>query len=214
MAIGPTAPPDIVRTVSEMSSASILVLGSKFIAHLEPSASEGAAESILHKRSRRYHDASHHCWAHRIGRPNALMERSSDAGEPSGTAGRPILDTLKGAQLENITCVVSRYFGGTKLGAGGLARAYADAAKAVIVKARILTQTIVRVVSIDFDHERTGIVYRALDEFGITLQEGRYDERAHGQIEVPNSQVAPLRERLVQLARTGIDWREGELKLQ
>lgn len=165
------------------------------------------------RRSRRYADASHHCWALRVNRPRELLERSADAGEPSGTAGRPILDALRGANLENVTCVVSRYFGGTKLGTGGLVRAYAEAANAVIAESTSLERIVVRIVSLDFDHERTGIVYRALDEFAVHFQQGQYDNRAHGLIEVPYSKAELLRARLSELARTGVDWNEEGLKL-
>lgn len=205
---------DRIRTVPGLATASILVLGSKFLAALAPAQSASDAESVLQQRSRRYPDASHHCWAYRIGRPSDLTERSSDAGEPSGTAGRPILDALRGAHLENVVCVVSRYFGGTKLGTGGLVRAYADATNTVIAEAATMEQTIVRVVNLDFDHERTGIVYRALEEFGIHFQQSRYDDRVHGTIDVPSSHVARLRHRLSEMARTGVDWSEGELKLR
>ncbi len=208
------APEDFFRTVAVSVTTSILVLGSKFLVCLAPASSEDDTEAILHQRSRRYPDASHHCWASRVGRPFTLNERSSDAGEPSGTAGRPILDALKGARLENVCCVVSRYFGGTKLGTGGLVRAYADATNASIAEAEILTRTVVREVEVDFDHERTGIVYRALEEFGITFQPGRYDERAHGRILVPCSLTIRVRERIGELGRTGIDWHDGDLKLQ
>lgn len=198
----------------EVATASILILGSKFLAALAPAESEADAAAFLHLRTRRHPDASHHCWAHRVGRPGELSERSSDAGEPSGTAGRPILDGLKSERLENVVCVITRYFGGTKLGTGGLVRAYADATSAVISEANISERTIVRAVSLDFDHERTGIVYRALEEFGVHFQQGHYDERAHGHVEIPQTQVAPLHSRILELARTGVDWREGELKLK
>lgn len=214
MSIAPDPSPDHIRTVSGPATASVLILGSKFLAVLAPAEAVIDSDAILHKRSQRYPDASHHCWAYRIGRPGELVERSADAGEPSGTAGRPILDALRGARLENVTCVVSRYFGGTKLGTGGLVRAYADAANAVIAEAPFVERTVVRIVELDFDHERTGIVYRALDEFGIHFRQSRYDERVHGQVDVPSSKVAPLFARLLELARTGVDWNEGELKLK
>jgi len=200
--------------VPEVAIASILILGSKFLAAISPAGSESDATAFLHLRSRRYPDASHHCWAHRVGRPGELIERSSDDGEPTGTAGRPILDALKGEHLENVVCVVTRYFGGTKLGTGGLVRAYADATNAVISEAKILERTIVRTVSLDFDHERTGIVYRALEEFGVQFQQGHYDDRAHGHVEVPHSRVAPLHSRILELARTGVEWHEGDLTLK
>lgn len=206
--------PDAIRTISEAATASILILGSKFLAAIAPAALESGATDYLHVRSRRYPDASHHCWAYRIGRPGELSERSSDAGEPSGTAGRPILDALRGEHLENVICVVTRYFGGTKLGTGGLVRAYADAANAVISEAGIIEQKVVRLITLDFDHDRTGIVYRALEEFGVHFQQGHYDERAHGHIEVPQSRVSFLHNRIVELARGGVDWHEGEVRLR
>jgi len=214
MPAAPDLTPDRVRSVSGLTTASILILGSKFLTALAPAETEADAEELLNLRSRRYPDASHHCWAIRVGRPGELLERSADAGEPSGTAGRPILDALRGARLENVVCVVSRYFGGTKLGTGGLVRAYADAANAAIAEATCVDRTVVRVVALDFEHERTGIVYRALDEFGVHFQKGHYDERAHGHVDVPASQAEPLRTRIRELARTGVDWTEGELTLR
>jgi uncharacterized YigZ family protein len=204
---------DIIKTVEAAATASILVLGSKFLSSVASAPNAAAAEAHLRERIRRYPDASHHCWAHRIGRPGELIEKSADAGEPSGTAGRPILDSLRSARLENVVCVVTRYFGGTKLGTGGLVRAYTDAATAAIASARLLTRTIVRHVSIDFDHERTGIVYRVLDEFGVTLADARYDERVHGQLAVPSSRIAEMNARLHELAHDGIDWHEAELDI-
>lgn len=203
--------PDTIRTLTEPCGASTLVHGSKFLAWLAPASSEEEATAVLESRRRRYPDATHHCWAHRVGRPGELIERSADAGEPSGTAGRPILDSLRHGQLENVACIVTRYFGGTKLGTGGLARAYADAADEAIAAASTVERTIVQVVTVDFDHERTGPLYRVLDEFGLHLVPGAYDERGHGTVKVPVSKVAPLQTRLHELARTGIELYPGDL---
>jgi uncharacterized YigZ family protein len=201
---------DAFRAVAQPCGVSILVSGSKFIAWLAPAPTETAAEAVLDERHRRYPDATHHCWAYRVGRPDSLIERFSDAGEPSGTAGRPIADAVRHAGLENAVCVVTRYFGGTKLGTGGLARAYADAAAAAIGEAALVTRTVAQVVTIDFDHERTGPLFRALDEFGLHLTPGTYDARGHGTVRVPASRVTDLEERLHELARTGIDVTLGE----
>ena len=205
--------PDSMYTIAGEIGASILVSGSKFIAWLAPVVSEDEATAILDVRRRRYPDATHHCWAKRVGRPGELAERSADAGEPSGTAGRPILDSLRHARLENIVCVVSRYFGGTKLGTGGLARAYADAANEAIAAATIVERKIVQVVTVDFDHERTGPLFRVLDEFGLHLVPGAYDDRGHGTVEIPVSKVAAIQARLHEISRTGIDLHEGELRI-
>lgn len=111
-------------------------------------------------------------------------------------------------------CVVTRYFGGTKLGTGGLVRAYGDATREACSSAGTVTRTVVRIIHLDFDHDRTGIVYRALDEYGVRFMQDAYETRAHGRIEVPLSRVDLLRARLHELSRTGIDWSEGELKLR
>lgn len=202
---------DSFRAITEPCGNSILISGSKFIAWVAYSATEEDAQGVLHERHRRYPDATHHCWAFRVGRPGHLIEKFSDAGEPSGTAGRPIVDALRHAGLENAVCVITRYFGGTKLGTGGLARAYSDATSAVIGEASLVTRTVAQVVALDFDHERTGPLFRALDEFGLHLQPGTYDARGHGTVRVPVSQAGVLQRRLQELARTGIDLTMGEL---
>ena len=201
---------DNFQTIENSSGTSILVSGSKFIAWLAPAPTEIDAAAVLEERHRRYPDATHHCWAYRVGRPEKLIERFSDAGEPSGTAGRPIVDALRHARLENAICVVTRYFGGTKLGTGGLARAYADVAAAAIEEAALVTRVVAQVVTIDFDHERTGPLFRALDEFGLHLTPGTYDARGHGTVLIPASRVPDLKTRLLELARTGIDLTLGE----
>jgi len=204
---------DTFRTVNGSAEGSVLVLGSKFIAQMAPAATTDEAGAVLAQRERRYPDATHHCWAYCVGRPGQLVERSADAGEPSGTAGRPILDTLRHAGLENAVCVVSRYFGGTKLGTGGLARAYADAAQMAIEASTIITRTVVQHVTIDFDFDRTGVVFRVLEEHGAHLVPSAYDSRAHGTARVPASRVADLQRRLTELAPTRVDLVAGELEI-
>jgi uncharacterized YigZ family protein len=205
---------DTVHTIDTTSDASMLVHGSKFIGYLAPASDEDAAMEVLNQRRRKYADATHNCWALRVGRPGDLLEKSSDDGEPSGTAGRPMLDTLRRDDLQNVVCVVTRYFGGTKLGTGGLVRAYSEAAADAIAAATIITRTLKRIVQIDFDHDRTGVVYRALEELGLHLTPGAYDDRGHGTIHVPVSLVDRLSARLSELTHTGVDLDVGETILE
>lgn len=192
---------DRFRTVAGAVETSILITASKFIARLSPASGIDDHEAALKTARSRFPDASHHCWAYRLGRPDVLIDRSSDAGEPNGTAGRPILDALRSAQLENVSCIVTRYFGGTKLGTGGLVRAYGDAARAAIAEASIVERTIVREISLSFEHSATGAVYRVLEELGLHLRPGQYDERAHGTVLVPLSLLRTLIDRLEASAR-------------
>ncbi len=106
-------------------------MGSRFFAYVAPAPTGEAAREFLEQLRKRYPDATHHCFAWRIGWPAA--ERAADAGEPAGTAGQPILRALAGAGLTDVVAVVVRWFGGTKLGKGGLARAYTAATQAALV---------------------------------------------------------------------------------
>lgn len=110
----------------------ILVVNSRFIASASPAFSVEEARSFIHATRQEFFDASHNVPAFLIGHGNSVIAHCSDDGEPSGTAGRPVLAVLTGSGLGDIVVVITRYFGGTKLGTGGLVRAYTDAAKAVL----------------------------------------------------------------------------------
>ncbi len=121
-----------MRQSSGTTELSHTVRGSRFLSWLAPAADPNAASRVLDQRSRAYADATHHCWAYRTWSDGDLETAGFDAGEPSGTAGRPILGALERADVVNSVCVVSRWFGGTRLGTGGLTRAYAEAARLAI----------------------------------------------------------------------------------
>ncbi len=133
-----------------------------------PAADEAAARALLAALEREIPDATHHCWAWRLGSPP--RERSSDAGEPAGTAGVPILQVLRGAGLSDVMAVVVRWFGGTKLGKGGLARAYAAAAREALpglpVAARVPTVRI----AVEVPYEGSGAVKRLLHPPEVELE--------------------------------------------
>jgi uncharacterized YigZ family protein len=112
------------------------VKGSRFLGQAFRVGSPAEAAESLGAVRRRYHDATHHCSAHRIGPPESQEERSDDDGEPSGTAGTPILGAILRGNTFDVLVVVTRYYGGTKLGTGGLARAYGDAAREAVAVAR------------------------------------------------------------------------------
>lgn len=113
------------------------VKDSSFITLLAPAVSRQEAEARISERNQKLRDATHHCFAFRVGFGDQLIAKSSDAGEPAGTAGRPILQMLERRHLINVVAVVTRYFGGTKLGTGGLVRAYGGATAAALALAHI-----------------------------------------------------------------------------
>ena len=124
-----------------------------------------------------HHSARHHCSAWVIGADRRL-QRSSDDGEPSGTAGQPILDVLNGRGLGDVAVVVTRYFGGTLLGAGGLVRAYSEAAATAIDTVHVVRRQRLALVSFVVSHEAVGRVESALAQHGFTIDDIDYAESA------------------------------------
>ena len=110
---------------------------SHFLGELRAVKSEEEARSFIDEVRKKHYDARHHCFAMRIGTPEAVFERSGDDGEPQGTAGKTMLEILKGADLYDVCAVVTRYFGGTLLGTGGLVRAYSDSLKEALAGSEI-----------------------------------------------------------------------------
>jgi uncharacterized YigZ family protein len=167
---------DFYKTPLAEARAELLVHGSRFIAFIAPSVSDSDVTRCLATVKRTYHDAAHHCYASILITDTELQERLSDAGEPSGTAGKPILAALHNAHLINTVCVVVRYFGGIKLGVGGLRRAYSTAAKSAIQSATIVEKYIMRSVRIAFPYDMTGQVERLLDECNAEITERMFQE--------------------------------------
>ena len=125
-------------SIKENKSAEIAEKKSKFIADLFCVEKVEDVEKILEEVKKKYYDARHHCFAYRIQENNMLIEKCSDDGEPTGTAGTPMLNILKGRELINVLVIVTRYFGGTLLGTGGLVRAYSDSTIKVLEEAEVV----------------------------------------------------------------------------
>lgn len=124
-------------TIARAVQAEIEAERSRFLCDLVPVASEDEARAVVERARKEHWDARHHCSAFVLG-PAADIRRSNDDGEPSGTAGTPMLDVLTGADLTDVVAVVTRWFGGTLLGTGGLVKAYSDAVRAALDEARVV----------------------------------------------------------------------------
>jgi uncharacterized YigZ family protein len=160
------------------AAAELREKGSRFLARLVPAADEAQAKARLAALAAEHPDATHHCWAWRAWRAGRLESAGHDAGEPAGSAGRPILGALERADLVGAGCVVTRWFGGTKLGTGGLARAYAEAA-ALAIEAAAAAGALEAVEPaarrrLVFPYERSGPVRGALARFAAVELAGRY----------------------------------------
>jgi putative IMPACT (imprinted ancient) family translation regulator len=170
---------------------------------LAPAADSKAASQVLDRRSRAHTDATHHCWAYRTWSDGDLETAGFDAGEPSGTAGRPILGALERADVVNSVCVVSRWFGGTRLGTGGLARAYADAAR-LAVEAAIADHLLpdVEVWSLfetRFPYSSTSHVRRVAAKYTAREESADYGEQVKLVLSVPAEEADPFTRALAEI---------------
>ena len=187
---------DEYTSVPGPAQAETKVKGSRFLASVAPAETPEAALRELESIRKTLHDATHHCFAYRIG-PMGNEERFSDAGEPSGTAGKPILLALQHASVSDAVLIVTRYFGGTKLGVGGLRRAYAGAAEAVLQRAgrvqRILTEPVRVAVPIGLIGDVISAVVRA----GGKIVRTDYGTEALLTIDIRRSKAEEVRRMLI-----------------
>ena len=160
---------------------------SRFIANVAPVSSAEEAVRFIEAVRKKYYDARHNCSAYIIGR-NREVTRCSDDGEPSGTAGKPILEALLGAQVTDVVAVVTRYFGGTLLGTGGLVRAYTQAAKAGIEDAGIATMRYGKELTVEVAYGDVGRVQHLFEKSHVTVQESRYTDKVAFDIRISGDQ--------------------------
>lgn len=172
-------------TIDSECSAEINVKGSRFISTASPSHSQEQAEAFIARISKKYYQATHNCFAYKIGFADAAIFRYYDAGEPAGTAGPPIYTTIERNNLTDIVIVVSRYFGGTKLGIGGLIRAYTDATKAVLSKAKIIERKVTKKLKLTFRYDRLGKVMQAIRHCKANIICTGYTSDVELEIEIP-----------------------------
>lgn len=163
---------------------------SRFIARVAPVNSREEAMAFLERARADFPDARHHCWAYQIGRPGAATQAAmNDDGEPSGTAGKPILNVIQHKDMGDIMVVVIRYFGGIKLGAGGLVRAYAGATEAVLSEVTRRTQVPVRRLAITLDFALEQPVRHWCDQHEAHVEDVGYGEGVSMQVAVPEASV-------------------------
>ena len=162
-------------TIESECSDEIVVKKSRFIGTVYHVETEEEALSIIQSAKKQYWDAKHNCYAYVIGQKSELM-RFFDDGEPSGTAGKPILEVLKGRELTYTLVIVTRYFGGVLLGTGGLVRAYTDATVAGIEAGNVLNMRLQRKVVMTVDYNTVGKVKYSLSEMGINIVDEQYGE--------------------------------------
>lgn len=166
---------DTYRTIAGGSRAELTVKASRFIGEASRVATVDEAMEYIEAIRKREYNASHHCFAYRIGF-DAEDFRYSDDGEPNGTGGPPILRHIDGRGLTNVVVVVTRYYGGTNLGTGGLIRAYGDTAAAALDAARKVTKILRERVSLTFQYDDTSPAMHTINQFDAPILDTKYSE--------------------------------------
>jgi uncharacterized YigZ family protein len=165
---------DTYRTIASDSEGIYRSKGSKFIALAQPVESEENIKSRLKELRKSYHDARHHCYAWRLGSDYSRY-RVNDDGEPSGTAGKPIMGQIETYDLTNVLIVVVRYFGGTLLGVGGLIKAYREAAADALNKASIAERKVTARFKLEFGYLQLNAVMKIVKDYNLDFEEQRFD---------------------------------------
>lgn len=190
---------DTFLTIERPERAEIKVKGSRFIAESFVADSVESALASLDTVRRREHAATHHCYAYRVGVTDQPEFKYSDDGEPSGTAGKPIYDLLEGRDITNTLVVVTRYFGGTKLGTGGLVRAYSDAAREVLDKSGAKTNYLENQLQVILDFPHFDSVKRLISKLGAKVVDSDFAEKVTLKLSIRNSRFDQLIGQLTEL---------------
>lgn len=197
------------KIITKEGTGEIVEKKSRFIASVYAVQSQEEAEQKIAEVSKKYWDARHNCYAYVLGSMSEIS-RCSDNGEPSGTAGKPILEVINGAGITNILVIVTRYFGGVLLGTGGLVRAYTQAAQAGIANAEIGSMTYAQKLTLTLDYNLVNNVQYYLRQEEIPIGADRYAADVQYDIVVSSDKVGTIIDGLTQKTEGKIKIEKGE----
>ncbi|MEV4439520.1 YigZ family protein [Streptomyces sp. NPDC049577] len=183
---------DEYRTVAREGVHEIEINKSRFICALAPAATEEEAQAFLARVRKEHPTARHHCWAYVLG-ADGSVQKASDDGEPGGTAGVPMLQMLVRREMRYVVAVVTRYFGGVKLGAGGLIRAYGGVVGEALDTLGTVTRRRFRLATVTVDHQRAGKLENELRATGRTVREVSYGTGVRIEVALPEADVPAFR---------------------
>lgn len=190
---------DTYLTITQSAEAVFRDRGSKFLAFAYPIRTEAEIKEIVVQLKSEHPKANHHCWAMRLS-PDRSVFRVNDDGEPSGTAGRPILNVLLSKNLTNILVVVVRYFGGTLLGVPGLINAYKSATEMALAEANITEQTVKDIYTIDFEYLQMNEVMKVVKDDQLTVLNQHFDNNCSITVAIRKMQVNQTLNKLENIA--------------
>lgn len=186
---------DIYKTIKEKSEGTYTELRSKFLAFAHPVSTVDEAMALVEQYQKKYYDARHVCWAYMIGAERETF-RSNDNGEPSGTAGKPILGQINSNELTNIIILVVRYFGGVKLGTSGLIVAYRTAAAEAIAAATIEERQVEATFDFTFEYPLMTAVMKVVRDMNARILEQSYDMDCRMSVSIRKGLLDELKTRI------------------
>lgn len=198
---------DRYQTVAFPATAEIVVKKSRFIGLIYPVQTKEEAMIQYHKVCKLHHSAHHNCYAYSVG-VNVRETKTSDDGEPSGTAGRPIMDIIRKYNLTNVLIIVTRYFGGIKLGTSGLVKAYSAAAEATVLAGEIIEKYLTRKIELTCEYKQLKSVEATLKSVGATILKSDYVDIVSLLIEVRLSAVELLKNKLTNIFKGSLNYKE------
>ena len=199
------------RILYEGGEGEVVEKKSRFIASTKPVSSEDEAMAFVEEIRKKYWDARHHCYAYVIGSRGQLC-RCSDDGEPAQTAGRPMLDVLLGEEIRNVCVVVTRYFGGTLLGTGGLVRAYSAAVKEGLKESVTVKKQLGRKIKMVTDYNGIGKIQYVAGQMGILIMDTQYTDQVTVTFAVPENQAEAFLTQVTEKTAGKAVWEEeGQL---
>lgn len=191
-----------MKTIKEIYEFSHTIQKSEFIAHIYPVNSLEEINDLLTKTKKKYYDATHNCYAYVLGE-NAEIVKCSDDGEPSQTAGVVIYDVLKKNQLTNVLAIITRYFGGIKLGAGGLVRAYSSTTAQALINATYFTLTPCVEVALTFSYTYINLVNKQMLNYKQLKKE--FASLVTLTYQIPKSDLSSIKTNLISLTKNEIE---------
>ena len=186
------------RTLHEFGTDEITIEKSVFIGYAKPIKSEEEALEFINEIKKKHKDATHNVWAYTVGK-NMNIQRYSDDGEPQGTAGIPTLEVIKKEDLRDVAVVVTRYFGGTKLGAGGLVRAYTKGARLGLEAGKIIYKVMYQEVKVKIDYTQLGKVQNELMNLGYFIKDTVYEDNVEIVVYSRLEDVEKLSEKMIDI---------------
>ena len=201
-----------IITIKQAHSIENVISKSRFIAYIKPVSTENEAKAFIDEIKTKHKDATHNCSAYTVG-PEMNIQKANDDGEPSGTAGIPMLEILKKQEIHNVCVVVTRYFGGIKLGAGGLIRAYSGAVRDVIYDMGRVELREAIPVTVTLDYDQTGKFEYELASTTFLLREQFYTDKVSYQIDVVKNEYDAFIDFLNRITSGNYDLKQDDIKL-